>query len=194
MKRPFGVLLALTMLAAACSSGGATQPSVSSTETSSAPVSTPPLEPILATWRSEYTCEKFVRAFEKAGISELTPQWLVNFGIPEGPADRLRGITNMCEGATRFQRTHIFRPNGYLLNYQDKKLVDDCRCYMLVGDRTFVSLGDPGDPDVTLHYVIDGDILTFDVVMPDQCTTATCLDAVAFSVGQYALGPWQRVP
>jgi hypothetical protein len=103
------------------------------------------------------------------------------------------GSGNLCAGAEQFQRTHVFRQNGYLLNYQGKELVDNCRCYVLVDDHMFVSLGDPGEPDVSLRYTIYGNTLRFDVLIPDQCSTAKCRDAIAFSVGQYALGTWVRV-
>ena len=63
----------------------------------------------------------------------------------------------------------------------------------LVGKRTFVVLGDPGDPDIPLAYQIDGESLTFDALMPDRCSSATCRDQFAFAVSQYAVGTWQRV-
>jgi hypothetical protein len=77
----------------------------------------------------------------------------------------------VCAGAKQYQRTHYFRPNGYLINYQGKQIADDCHCYQLLNNHTFVSLGnDPGSIDVSLHYTIVGNTLTFDVVVPDQCS------------------------
>ena len=51
-----------------------------------------------------------------------------------------------------------------------EEIIDDCRCCKLIGSHTFVVLGDPGDPDMLLQYRIDGETLTFDAVMPDQCS------------------------
>jgi hypothetical protein len=99
----------------------------------------------------------------------------------------------MCNGAKRFTRTTHFRPNGYLIRYQNQEIVDDCHCYLLVDAHTFVSLGDPGQPDVSLHFTIKGNELRFDVVLPDPCSTRKCRHAIAFAVGQYALGPWHRI-
>jgi hypothetical protein len=193
-RRAFGILIALTMTTVACGSSGSTTPATSPTSTSVVSVGSAPTEPILGTWRMEYTCEKFVRAFEDAGIGELATRWLVNWHFQKGPVSRLAGSADPCDGARQgFQRTHFFRPNGYLINYQEEKIVDDCHCYLLVDSHTFVSLGDPGDPDVSLRYAIDGDELTFEVVIPDRCSTAQCRNAIAFTVGQYTLGPWQRV-
>ena len=193
VRRMFGILVALTVTAAACGSGASTAPATRPTPTSTISVGSAPSEPILGTWRMEYTCEKFVRAFEEAGIGELVTRFLVGMHFQKGPVSRLAASADPCDGARRFQEKYIFRPNGDLINFQGDKIVTDCHCYLLVDSHTFVSLGDPGDPDVSLRYAIDGDELTFDVVVPDQCATAQCRIAIAVSVGQYALGPWQRV-
>jgi hypothetical protein len=193
MRRSIGVVLSLTMVTVACGSGGSTQRDTDPADVSVAPTTSLAPEPILGTWRMEYTCEAFVRAFERAGIGQLAFEQLVGFRMQEGPADRLANAGDPCEGARHFQRTQIFHPNGYLIRYQDERLVDDCRCYELVDDHTFVLLGDPGDPDITLHYRIDGRTLTFEPVTPDRCSSDRCLSSLGFAVGQYALGPWHRV-
>jgi hypothetical protein len=190
LKRSLGALLALALATAACQSNGSDSGSLAA---SSAPSGTQaPSEPILGTWQNEYTCENMARGFDEAGIAELVPDWLVGLGLQKGPADRLTS-DNLCEGARQIERRHYFRPNGYLINYQGTKIVDDCRCYLLVDDHTFVSLGESGSPDVSLEYTIEGDVLTFSVVRPDPCSTAKCLGTFAFTVAQYAVGSWKRV-
>jgi hypothetical protein len=193
MKRALATIVTLiSCMAMSCTAGGSS--TTASGESTSAPSSDASLaEPaILGTWRSTYTCEELEEAFKKAGIDDLIPKWLYAFGLGKKGDEPTRS-EHECAGSEEFQRTHFFRPNGYLMNYQGTKLVDDCHCYQLVDGDTFVSLGDPGDPDITLQYTVDGGTLTFDVVPPATCTTANCRDAIAFSVYQYALGPWQRV-
>jgi len=192
MKCSIRVILALTMLAA-CTSGRSNQLPTRPVVTPTSSISSPPPEPILGTWRSVYTCERFVRAFERAGVGELAAKGLVAFRMQHGPVARLASSSDVCAGAKNIQRTQIFHPNGYLLRYQGKEVADKCRCYELIGGHTFIVLGDPGEPDMTLHYQIDAGTLTFQVVTPDQCFSARCRDQFAFAVGQYAVGPWQRV-
>ena len=192
MKAPIGMTLAVTMMAAACGSGGSAPPATAAAQTPASSIDTSPPEPILGTWRMEYTCEGIVQALQRAGVGEFAANYLAPQRTQQGPADPL-GSAHRCAGAEDFQRTQVFHPNGYLLRYQGEKLVDDCRCYQLIGKHTYVVLGDPGDPDIPLRYRIDGETLTFDAVMPDQCSSANCRDQFAFAVYQYAVGRWQRV-
>jgi len=189
MTRSIGAILAMTVLAVSCAAGGSAQ--LTGPQTAASSVGGPP-EPILGTWRMEYTCEKLVRALTQVTLGDLARQTLVDVGLQKGPVDPAVGNADLCVGAKRFERTHVFRPNGYLTNYQNTTVADDCRCYMLVDDHTFVVLGDPGEPDIPLQYRIDGGTLTFEAVLPDQCTSATCRGGYAFAIAQYALGPWHR--
>ncbi|MEP6973736.1 MAG: hypothetical protein ABI869_06300 [Actinomycetota bacterium] len=195
MKRSIGAILAVAMITVACGSGRSTQFATGSAAlvpTSS--ISSPTPEPILGTWRMEYTCEKFLRAFTRAGLGQLAPQAIASFHLQKGPVEPGIGSAGLCEGTDEFQRTHVFRPNGYLTNYQGDRLVDDCRCYMLVDDHTFVVLGDPGGADIPLRYRIDADAgtLTFEAAPPDPCS-ARCQSGYAFAIGQFAVGVWHRV-
>jgi hypothetical protein len=110
----------------------------------------------------------------------------------KGAPDRLVNGPNLCDGAVEVQRTHVFEPNGHVLNYQGSAVVDECRCLTLVGDHTLLNHAQFGYPDISLHYEIVGDTLTFDVLVPHPCS-ARCKDQVQTMVGQYALGPWHRV-
>ena len=73
-------------------------------------------------------------------------------------------------------------------------MVDDCRCYLVVDDHTFVSRGEPDEPEVPLQYRIDAEAgtLTFEAIPPDPCS-AKCQDGYAFAIGQFAIGVWHRV-
>jgi hypothetical protein len=147
---------------------------------------------ILGSWQSEYVCQDLVQAYENAGVGRFAPRALGELHMVKGAADRLIGDPNLCDGARRIERTHVFEPNGNVLNYQGSTVVDECTCFTLVGDHTLVNHADPGYPDISLHYEIVGDTLTFDVVVPDTCA-ARCMDQVQTMVGQYAVGPWHRV-
>ncbi len=184
--------IALTILATSCaSSSGSTAPAVSINQGSVPPIASTQPEPILGTWRMTFTCDAVVRAYDDAGVADAAPKTLVGLHMQGGPPGRLAASADICQGAKQVTRTIIFRSNGYLLAYQGDKQVDDCRCYVLLDDHTFVALGDA--VDVSLGYRIEGDTLTFDVVIPDQCSTTQCRDAVAYAAAAYGLGPWQRV-
>jgi hypothetical protein len=172
----------------------ATSPTTAPAQTPTSSISSSPPEAILGTWRSEYTCEALVQAFDRAGVGELAARSLVALGMQLGPVDKLASSPDLCAGAKDIQRTHTFEENGNLLTYQGENLVDDCRCYRLIGGHTFVVFGDLGvDPDMPLDYRIDGETLTFDAVRSDQCSSADCRDQFAFAVGQYMVGPWHHV-
>jgi hypothetical protein len=147
---------------------------------------------ILGSWQSEYVCQDLVQAYENAGVGRFAPRALGELHMLKGAADRVAGDPNLCDGARRIQRTHVFEPNGNVLNYQGSTVVDECTCFTLVGDHTLVNHADPGYPDISLHYEIVGDTLTFDVPVPDPCS-ARCEDQVQTLVGQYGVGPWHRV-
>ena len=156
------------------------------------PLSDPTRQAILGSWQSEYVCQELVQAYDHAGVGRFAPRALGELHMLKGTTARLAGDPNLCNGARRVQRTHVFEPNGNVLNYQGSTVVDECTCFTLVGDHTLVNHADPGYPDISLHYEIVGDTLTFDVLVPDPCG-ARCKDQVQTMVGQYALGPWHRV-
>jgi len=194
MRYSIGAILVLAMTAAACgSSGGSVQSTTTTPPTPAFSISSSASESIIGTWRTEYTCEKFVQALEREGVGDLAANYLVALRMQQGPADRIANVADLCAGAKDIQRTQVFQPNGYLIHYQGKVIVDDCHCYQLIGRHTFVVLGDPGDPDIPLQYRIEGKTLTFDAVMPSQCSSARCRDEFAFAIAVYAVGTWRRV-
>jgi hypothetical protein len=147
---------------------------------------------ILGTWRVQYTCREFVSAFEDAGIPTFAAEKAVELGLQPGPADELARRARFCVGARNIERTVTFSPDGYLRRYQDGRVVDDCRCYRLIGERLFVSPGDFRAPDITLRYQLSTDTVRFEAVKPDPCSSPVCRQALATAVGQYAVGTWHR--
>jgi hypothetical protein len=193
MRHSIGAIIALTVITASCGSGSSVQKTITAAQTPASSTGGSAPEPILGTWQTEYTCEKFAQALEREGVGELAAKFLVALRMQQGPVDRLANSAGLCADAKDIQRTQVFQPNGYLIHYRGTKIVDDCQCYQLIGRHTFVVLGDPGDPDIPLQYRIDGETLTFDAVMPDQCSSANCRDQFALAVSLYAVGAWQRV-
>jgi hypothetical protein len=196
-KLVLGVLIACTIATVSCRSSSSTSLRASTSPTPATSVTFGPPDSILGTWRMEYTCGAFVRAYTRYGITDQLATGAMGalaqeFGIHESSTGQTTEKT--CEGAKEFRATHYFRPDGYLIDYHNNQIADDCHCYQLLDSHTFVSLGnDPGNLDVSLHYTIVGDTLTFHVVVPDQCSTAKCRGEIAYNVYQYALGPWHRV-
>jgi hypothetical protein len=60
--------------------------------------------------------------------------------------------------------------------------------YSPVDDRTFTL----GDPPVVVHYRIDGDKATFDVVIPD-CKTKRCRESAAYVTSVFFPRVYERV-
>lgn len=196
MKGGLTAVVALVMIAAACHSSDAVAPTPSGRPFRSASSNASPAratEPILATWRREQTCEELVRAFAAAGVSRFGPKYIRLMNYRNDPVRVISQYQNLCSGTRPVERTAILRENGYFTNYEEARIVDDCHCYQLVGDHTFVLLGGDGYPDISLHYAIHGDTVRFKVQTPHPCSTNTCQDQVAFAIVQYGLGPWKRI-
>ena len=87
MKRSIGAILVVAMMTAACESGSSTPTSGGAATMPTSSIGSLAPEPILGTWRQEYTCEKFLRAFTRAGLGELGPQAIVDFHLQEGPVE-----------------------------------------------------------------------------------------------------------
>jgi len=47
------------------------------------------------------------------------------------------------------------------------------------------------DGDLAVDYTVSGDVVTFDVALPDSCVD-TCADAHAWALSAFASGPWER--
>jgi hypothetical protein len=147
-------------------------------------------EEIWGTWTSQYTCPRFVRGFERAGISEMAARWLVNFGLQKDPL-QAANVRDPCQGAKRFPRTHTFEPSGMILTRQGHRVADHCRCFELLHRHVFVVLGGNGHPIATLRYSIDAGTLTFEAATPNHCSSV-CRGHFAWAVGNYAITTWHR--
>jgi len=150
----------------------------------------PPEQMILGTWRSEITCDAFLRGFERAGIPDMAARWLVNDGL-QTASTQPANDDDLCRGARGFSRTHTLLSNGTVITHQGQRLADDCRCFQLAPGHTFIVLGGNGHPIATLHYRADADTLRFEAAMPTHCSSR-CRGHFAWAVGNYAVSVWHR--
>ena len=45
--------------------------------------------------------------------------------------------------------------------------------------------------DLVANYSLSGDVVTFEVALPDMCVDP-CADAYAWALSAFASGPWER--
>lgn len=189
------ILVGSVVLLASCASATtspSSQPEVpvsppSATQSSSEPSGEP--ADLVGEWERETRCEEIVSALKDAGLE----QW-----IPEVAAGFVPGVTgpgavddpaNPCGDAVPLRHSHFFTAEGQFGSRdQDGAQVDD-GTYRIVDEGTFVVSKE--FPDVTFHYEIEGDSITFEPVIP-ECSP-DCFEA-AWSVSVAFPGhPWQRV-
>jgi hypothetical protein len=192
-------ILALAV-AAACS-GAAPAASVTPT---SAPPTTPPsataapsasaeASGIVGSWHRAQTCQEMLAAFENAGLAESQRQWLQGnfFGGSAGPT-----TGDLCAGAAGpLEHSHFFTAGGGFGSRDEKNAQVDSGDYVVVDENTLSfpshaqELGYSGD--VLVDYKITEPTVTFDVVLPDECTGG-CAVAHAWALSAFASGPWER--
>ena len=132
-------------------------------------------------------------AFVSAGLAESHADWLAGnfFGgspVPTGG--------DVCEGAQEpLEHSHFFTASGEFGSHDENgQQVDD-------GDYVAPGAGKVAFPshatefgfagDLVVGYSIDGDVVTFDVKLPDACDES-CKDAYAWALSAFASGPWAR--
>jgi hypothetical protein len=162
-------LLALSVLAAGCSSGND---------------STAPVSSIVGTWARVNSCERFVRAFDQARLLDLAPEWLVGAGFfkSKDQIDR----AHWCQGATEVEHSHFFTEAGGFGSYDETGAQVDDGTYELIDHHT-IAFG-----DVTVHFRVSGDTLRFNVVVPDQCK-GKCREDTAWAISAFYPSPFERV-
>jgi hypothetical protein len=193
MTRAIGVpvLLALVITAASCGSGrttAATQPpeatSTSATQTSA--------NPLVGTWERVNDCDMFVRTMKKAGLIDLAPKWLVGGGYftNVNQIDR----ADLCKGANEVKHSHFFTDSGMFGSYDETGTQVDDGDYKILGPGTltFPSHEQDFGYDIAVHYRVEGDALTFAVVVPHPCT-GNCPVATAWAISAFYPTPFHRL-
>jgi hypothetical protein len=84
---------------------------------------------------------------------------------PGSPSGAGSALPAACAGAVPRTHAHFFTEDGLFgsLDWNGDQVDDGT--YELVGDDTFVVSKE--FPDVTFHYVIDGDTIAFEPVIPE---------------------------
>lgn len=184
--RIIGILLALVV-----TSGCAGSPGTEGTETPREPGTTPKLEPLVGTWERVTRCEELVSALEQFGLEDWTLEFIAGNGFVPGvtSADQISDPADPCEGAVPREHSHFFTPEGEFgsLDWNGEQVDDGT--YEIIDDQTFVVSKE--SPDVTFHYTIQHDTITFDPVIPD--CAPVCFEA-AWSVSvAYPGETWDQV-
>lgn len=200
------MLVSITLLIAACGRGAPSPappgshvptntPVASAIPNPSAqPVIDPPTESpdaagLVGEWRRETRCEEIVAALAEAGLDAWVLEYAAAFVPGASGGDDLADPTRPCDGAAPLHHSHFFTADGrFGSRDQDGRQVDD-GTYRIVDERTFVVSKE--FPDVTFHFEVAGDSITFEPVVP-SCSP-DCFEAVWSVTVAYPRLPWKRV-
>jgi hypothetical protein len=103
---------------------------------------------------------------------------------------------DVCQGAQGpLEHSHFFTEDGAFGSLDEHGEEVDGGDYEVVDEDTLAFPSHASefgyDGDLVVDYQIDGDIVTFDVVLPEACEE-TCKDAYAWALSAFASGPWTR--
>ncbi len=148
---------------------------------------------IVGSWHRAQSCEELLAVFDAAGLAESHLGWLQGnfFSGGSGPTDG-----DVCAGAHGpLEHSHFFTDDGAFGSHDEHGEQVDDGDYEPVDEDTlgFPSHASEFDYDgaLTVDYEITDDVVTFDVVLPDECED-TCKDAYAWALSAFASGPWTR--
>ena len=153
-----------------------------------AAASTAPAD-LVGEWERETRCEEIVAALQAAGLEKWNVEVAAGF-VPgaEGP-EAVEDPAEPCRDAVPLRHSHFFTADGQFGSRdQDGNQVDD-GTYRIVDEGTFVVSKE--FPDITFHYSIDGDSITFEPAIPEcspDCFEAAWSVSVAFPGHE-----WRRV-
>jgi len=112
--------------------------------------------------------------FEAAGLAESHLGWLQGnfFGGEPGPTE-----DDVCEGAQGpLEHSHFFTDDGTFGSHDEHGEEVDHGDYVVVDEDTLAFPSHASefgyDGDLIVDYQIDGDIVTFDVALPESCADA----------------------
>jgi hypothetical protein len=158
---------------------------------SSAPSATASPRPALVgQWELDRTCQAIVAALTKAGHPEL-----IRAGVGELVKGNINGEVpsgwdpnQPCATALPpTPHSHTFWPNGMFNSYDENGNQVDDGPWAIVDDQTF-TIGES-----TFKYAIAGDALTFEPVVPADCS-GQCREALGWTYSvSFPGSPWHRV-
>jgi hypothetical protein len=193
VRATFVAVMLLALSLAGCSDGGsATGASAAPTEGSPASPSEEPGSALVGSWHRAQSCEEMLAAFDEAGLAESYRDWIQGnfYGGKPGPAEG-----DPCAGARGpFEHDHYFTASGEFGSHDQNGEQADDGDYELLDDSTvtFPSHAEEFgyDGDILVHFMVDGDVATFHVMVPEQCDKK-CENAYAWALSAFASGPWE---
>jgi hypothetical protein len=149
------------------------------------------MSPLVGTWERQTRCEELVTALTDAGLERWVLEFVAGNGFLPGirSADEIADPAHPCAGAVPRRHAHFFTEDGVFgsLDWHGEQVDDGT--FEVTDERTFVVSKE--FPDVTFHFVVSGDSITFDPVIP--ACSPKCFEA-AWSVSvAYPGEPWERV-
>lgn len=194
MKLLAAVGLVVVLAGCASSTTSSRAPSEGPVTPAPAPFGSPALsaEPadLVGEWERETRCDEIVVALNEAGLQQWIPEVASGFVPGASGPEAIDDPADPCRDAVPMRHSHFFTADG-LFGSRDANgdQVDD-GSYRIVDNGTFVVSKE--FPDVTFHYAIDGDSISFEPVIPEcspDCFEAAWSVAVAFPGHA-----WKRVP
>lgn len=186
----------LSILTAVSCGGDANSDSEVDTTTAEATTTTSPVHTtteLMGSWHRAQTCAEMLAAFHESGLAESHVEWLQGnfYGGEPGPSEG-----DVCAGARGpLEHDHFFTADGAFGSHEENGEEVDSGDFEVVDDDTvsFPSHAEEFgyDGDVVVDYAVSGDVVTFDVALPEACVDA-CADAYAWALSAFASGEWAR--
>jgi hypothetical protein len=187
--RPATVVV-LALMAASCSSD-ASPSAPAATIDAATPSDEAVADALVGTWERETQCKELVLALKEAGLEDWVLESVAgNAFIPgANTPDDIADPVHPCAGAVPRKHSHFFTEDGLFGSMDSNGEQVDDGTYRVVDEDTFVVSKE--FPDVTFHFTVRGDTITFEPVIPD-CSPG-CFEA-AWSVSvAYPGEEWHRV-
>ena len=194
MQKVVIVLVGLALLVAACgTSRGPAAPSRSQAAPGSP--EQPSAGPLVGTWQRVTSCERFLRALERAGLGEFSTELLVWSPSRWFPSEGSVPTGDRCRGATEAPYSVYFAEDGRFGVVDDDGVLVEKQTYRPVDEDT-ISLHlvtwDSVRGTVSVDYRIRGDVIRFGVVVPHPCGER-CRQVTAWAIADLYAGPLQRI-
>ena len=185
-----GAVVAALFAACGNSTPAGTDPSPvrSSVRTSASPAASDAAD-LVGEWGRETRCEEIIAALRFRGMNDWVLDVAAGFVPGATGGEDLADPNEPCAGAVPLRHSHFFTADGLFGSRDEHGQQVDDGTYRIVDQRTFVVSKE--FPDVTFHYAVDGDTITFDPVIPD-CAPA-CFEATWSVTVAYPGLPWTRV-
>lgn len=182
-------VVAFALIAASCGSDPAPSAPAASVE-APAPSDKVAADALVGTWERETRCQELVSVLTEAGLDEWVLESVAGNGFIPGvsSADEIADPAHPCTGSVPRRHSHFFTEDGLFgsLDWNGEQVDDGT--YEVVDENTFVVSKE--FPDVTFNFVVRGDTITFEPLIPD-CSPG-CFEA-AWSVSvAYPGEKWHR--